>query len=222
MGVASAMSDRRKIRDPLSNPALCGHYDDHRNNRGELCGANVISGTRACGRHSGKPRKQAKAEGAVVAELRAWRLGDVTEDPGVVLLRLVTQSAARVARLGAELERVVEQCGGDLRKALTGEVWVTGDDGGSHKSGEYIRALTVLEGQERDRCANFSKIAIVAGLAERQVRLAERQGAVVFGIIAGALRALGHDPADPAVRALISAEIARQTGVGSAIEGVAS
>ena len=78
------------------NGARKCHEFGHRNNRGEPCGANVIRGTTGCARHAGKTKAKAKAEGAVVMELERWGLGDATVDPGEVLLRLVTQSAARV------------------------------------------------------------------------------------------------------------------------------
>jgi hypothetical protein len=42
-------------------------------------------------------------------------------------------------------------------------------------TGEAIRGLADLEAKERERCANFATKAIAAGLAERTVRIAERQ-----------------------------------------------
>jgi hypothetical protein len=60
------------------------------------------------------------------------------------------------------------------------------DDLGS-KKGE---ALTRLYGEERDRVARVAKAALDAGVAERQVALAERYGAA----IATVLRAIFSDP----------------------------
>ncbi len=210
------------------------------------CGRWPRRGTEVCDSHGGKA-PQVRTRAAVRAELMGWGLGDTTVDPGETLLRLVTQSAARcefyagllrdafdaaerlrqaqetpqsdvlaaeTARL--DLERVFNTGGVSV---LIGHTYAGTQTSGVIATGEAIRGLAKLEADERDRCANFATKAVAAGLAERQVRLAERQGAVVFGIIAGALSALGHDPADPQVRALISAEIARQTGVGPAIEG---
>jgi sulfite reductase beta subunit-like hemoprotein len=107
----------------------------------------------------------------------AWGLGDVCADPGEVLLRLVTQSAARAERYAAELERLVAEKPA-LRDALVGDAY---GEGG--KTGEYVRGIARLEAEERDRCASFATKAIAAGLAERQVRLAERQGALIAGVI---------------------------------------
>jgi hypothetical protein len=36
-----------------------------------------------------------------------------------------------------------------------------------------------LEAKERDRCANFASKAVAVGLAERTVRIAERQGQLI-------------------------------------------
>jgi hypothetical protein len=55
---------------------------------------------------------------------------------------------------------------------------------------EAIRGLALLEAQERDRCSRFSTQAIAAGLAERQVRLAESQGAAMFAVFGRVQRRL--------------------------------
>ena len=52
--------------------------------------------------------QQVKAKAAVRAELLGWGLGDTTVDPGEVLLRLVTQSAARAERYAMLLEEAYE------------------------------------------------------------------------------------------------------------------
>lgn len=49
-----------------------------------------------------------QAKAAVRAELLGWDLGDATVDPGEVLLRLVTQSAARAERYAMLLEEAYE------------------------------------------------------------------------------------------------------------------
>ncbi len=200
------------------NCQQCGHIHtrcgSHKStNPHEPCQRYPRKGSKVCDSHGGRaPQVKAKAE--VRAEVERWGLGDPDVDPGKTLLRLVSQSSGRVEHYAAEQARVVDLCDGDLQKALVGEVWVTDENGGSHKSGEYIRALTRLEADERDRLANFCKLAIAAGLAERQVRLAEHLGAEFAQVIAGVARALGHDPAEPATAALIRQAIATHTGVG--------
>jgi hypothetical protein len=52
---------------------------------------------------------------------------------------------------------------------------------------EGLRGLARLEADERDRCANFAAKAVAAGLAERAVRLAERQGVLMAAVFRGAV-----------------------------------
>src|SRR5262249_22049884 len=95
------------------------------------------------------------------------------EDPGEVLLRLIAQVSRRCRKYAAELEAKVNAEG--LAAAMTGQIEIPTKHG-SYVQGEYIRALAQLEAQERDRAANFATKGIAAGLAERQVRMMERQG----------------------------------------------
>jgi hypothetical protein len=141
----------------------------------------------------------------------SWGLGDTNVDPGEVLLRLVTQSAARAERYamlleeayeaaerlkqahdagaqieapGDELADTAETARRDLDRifntggvaALVGNTYGAAKDVGVYVNGEVIRGLADLEAKERERCANFATKAIAAGLAERTVRVAERQG----------------------------------------------
>lgn len=153
---------------------------------GQPCDAWPVRGTDKCPVHSGKPLEKLKAEGAVRLEVERWGLNaQVTlADPGTVLLRLVTQSAHRAEMLAAELEAKVAEAPG-LRDALVGDSY--GEFG---KVGEYVKGLARLEAEERDRCAGFATKAIAAGLAERQVRLAERQGVLLVQVLREAVALL--------------------------------
>jgi hypothetical protein len=115
----------------------------------------------------------------------AWALSDVHEDPGEVLLRLVTQSSARCVLYSRELQELVDTEG--LAAAVSGEV-VIPTRNGSYVAGEYVRSLARLEAEERDRLASFATKAIAAGLAERTVRVAERQGQLMVEMVQAALR----------------------------------
>ena len=148
---------------------------------GSACRNWAREGATVCNRHGGKA-PQVAAKAAVRAELMHWRLGDALDDPGETLLRLLTQSRARADAYAMELERIARQFE-TLQEALIGDSLITGADGTVHKAGEYIRGIVELETQERDRCANFAVKAIAAGLAERSVRLAEQQGALIAQVI---------------------------------------
>jgi hypothetical protein len=157
---------------------------------GNACKLDAIRGALVCHKHGGSA-PHVKANAAVRAEVMHWGLDSPTVDPGETLLKLVSQSAARVQRISTEIEQLVNDSP-SLHEALVAETWIPTENAGSYKAGEYIRGLAVLEAQERDRCATFCAKAIAAGLAERQVRLAEKQGALLADFLRGVL-------ADPAL-----------------------
>lgn len=165
---------------------------------GNLCNGVAITGTDTCRMHAGRRTADVKAKGAVAVELAAWGLTDHTVDPGVTLLRLLAQSSRRAALYADLLER---QYQGDPAfpeafqaagvSALIGHKYDLTKDGDPVAVEEAVRGLVVLEAGERDRCARFAKLALDAGIAERQVRLAEQQGALVADAIGRILDALG-------------------------------
>jgi hypothetical protein len=71
--------------------------------------------------------------------------------------------------------------------ALVGNTYGATKDVGVYVTGEAIRGLADLEAKERERCANFAAKAIAAGLNERMVRLAERQGEMLVQVVKAAL-----------------------------------
>lgn len=109
-------------------PHICGHWG-YQNNRGGPCGASSLAGKRGCWRHVGKPLRVAKAEGNVVVELRKWGLDGHTDlaDPNETLLRLLTQSAARVSLFAGMLQEAYDAAE-RLRAALEHERVVVSPD----------------------------------------------------------------------------------------------
>lgn len=193
---------------PPGRPGVKCHAKSRRS--GKQCGRWAAPGGTTCIIHGARTPVVA-AKNAVRAELLSWDLNDTTEDPGEVLLRLVTQSARRVRQYSTELASIVEQAG-SLEEALIGDSLVLNREGDEVKVGEYIRGLAQLEATERDRCANFSAKAVAAGLATRAVELAERQGELIADVLRIALAdpSLGLTPEqlrqvpDVAQRALAS------------------
>lgn len=204
------------------------------NKLGKPCGNWPVKGATVCGSHGGKAPRVAK-KALVRAELAAWGLGDSKVDPGETLLRLVSQSAARVELYGQllsdayqaaerlktaheaeqlfetadadddEQERAAVQVARDDLKrifnvggvaALIGNTYGDARDGGIYATGEAIRGLAKLEAEERARCADFAMKAVKAGLAEREVRLAEQQAALVLKAIDAALETAGIPAAE--------------------------
>lgn len=155
---------------------------------GEQCGRYAIQGATVCASHGGRaPQVRAKAQ--VRAEVESWGLDATTVDPGETLLRLLSQAFARAERYAGAIQRLVDEQG--LQAALVGSNYVVTENGEPQKVGEYIRGLAQLENQERDRAAKFAEMAIKAGLAERQVRMAERQTELVEKALLATLNDLG-------------------------------
>jgi hypothetical protein len=90
--------------------------------------------------------------------------------------------------------------------ALVGNTYGAAKDVGVYVTGEAIRGLADLEAKERERCANFASKAVAAGLNERMVRLAERQGELLAQVIRGVLDELGL----PAEQKQLAPEVVRR------------
>jgi hypothetical protein len=195
---------------------------------GKQCKAKAIPGGTVCRWHGGAAG-QVKAKAAIRAEVLNWGLSDSHVDPGEVLLRLVTQSAARaemyarllqeafdaaerlkqadeegtkIEALGDENADTAETARRDLGRifntgglaALVGNTHGAAKDVGVYVTGEAIRGLADLEAKERERCANFASKPVAAGLAERTVRVAERQGQLMVEMVQAALREVDLSP----------------------------
>jgi hypothetical protein len=74
---------------------------------GQRCKRKAIPGGEVC-RYHGCAAGQVKAKAAIRAEVLNWGLGDSHVDPGEVLLRLVTQSAARAEHYSRLLQEAFE------------------------------------------------------------------------------------------------------------------
>lgn len=232
-------------------PGRCGAKLRH----GGYCTQRPIGGTIRCRSHPGRIGiAGAKAKGQVVLELAKWGLGDAHVDAPELMLRLVSQSAARVELYGTLLGQAFAAAE-ELREAHRANKLVMtpdetergGFDGGEdgepftespelqaarlriervfstggvgaligvkldadrfgrvYAVEEGIRGLAKLESDERDRCANFVRIAIGAGLAERQVRLAEAMAVQLVAVVFGVLEDLGVSGDDLRVREVVS------------------
>lgn len=195
----------------------------HKSN-GLICDGRPVRGSTLCHRHLVNPK--ARANAAVRAEVQAWRLDDVTVDAGQVMLRLLSQAVARAALYGRLLEEqyaAAERDDGEGVtppalpsgvRALIGHKYALDKNGGRHAVEEAIRGLVVLEGEERDRAARYSKLALDAGIDERRVRVEEASVSLVIAVIRRALVAAGVSLQSDAARVAVRGALAELAGGG--------
>lgn len=176
------VAPRREPPTHVTDPVKCWGKSKARK---EQCRKDPLAGSHYCRFHAGNG--QARAKAAMVAEVARWTLGSDDVDPAHTLLQLLAQSKIRVDDYATRLVQFVDEHGGDLAAAMVDEQLVMSETGALQKVGEYIRGLATLEANERDRCAKFASLALQAGVAERQVRLAEQHGAMMATVLRMAL-----------------------------------
>lgn len=167
---------------------------------GQPCKKTPIVGGNVCRNHGGgapqvKAAAAARAEAARLIREAAFDPAGVPRDPGEVLLAMLAMTHARVAVFAQALAEQHAERGVDALLADSN--------------------LAKLERDERDRAGRLAKTALDAGIAERHVRLAERQGELLVLFTEQLLVALSThlagltpeerqlDPTDPAVRQVV-------------------
>jgi len=166
--------------------------------------------------HGGQKGEVLKAKGAAMgAALDAWRAvpGGQGVSPSEAVMAMLQVSWARFHLYAGLLEQQVAEAQGDggSGAALSGDPDLGPGAGlvghtrsaspsvGVYVSGESPRGLTLLEEKERDRCVRFAKTAHDMGIADREIRLAESQGALIAGAISRILDALELTPSQRAL-----------------------
>lgn len=178
-GAAAKCGAERKGRAPCAQPAGFGtsHVGVGRcRNHGGCTPTHVVAGQRAL------------AEQAVAT----YGL-PVDVSPPEALLDEVKWTAGHVAWLRAQVQALE-------REALAWGLTKREDQGATEFPGVNVTEQAVpnvwldLYQRERKHLLDVCKAAIGAGLAERQVRLAEQQGAMLASVIRGILDDLGLTP----------------------------
>jgi hypothetical protein len=140
-------------------------------------------GTGKCRLHGGATKSHAAAARTERARQAVSTYGLPREvDPSVALLEEVHRSAGHVAWLAevvADLDRE-QLVWGVVEEVDKGSGEFTGTD---TTSAAKPNVWLELYHRERKHLTDVCKAALAAGIAERQVRLAEQQGALLVGVI---------------------------------------
>lgn len=119
--------------------------------------------------------------------------------PTDALLHLVSEAAGNVAFLGGRVA--------DLGFDLVGPIYSLTREGVPVETSEEIRAMVRLYNDERDRLAKMAKLAIDAGIAEREVRVLEEQAVMMATVFKNVLASL---PLTPELRAQATQMLGRE------------
>ena len=175
------------------NESTDGRCTAHRTN-GQPCHAPAMRGQTVCIKHCGGTPQARGAAGRRLAQAKAIQAVvtyglPVDIEPQDALIEEVARTAGHVrwlAQLVSEIERA------DLVWGVTEEQQVRASEftGVNITKGSVPNVWLDLYQRERTHLVAVCKAAIGAGIAERQVRLAEQQGALIADVI----RAVIGDP----------------------------
>lgn len=188
------------------DPLKCGA----KNRNGGLCrkGAGWGTGHSGVGRcklHGGAS-PQAEVGGAVqLARRDAIVMGQpVAIEPHEALLECIRISAGEVRYSS---ERIAELEAGDAVGPVVSTRPLKYEKGAESESERVfeegapaVHIWIAVRQHAMDRLVNYSKIALAAGVAERQVRIAEAMADQIADAMRRMAVALGFEPADPRVR----------------------
>lgn len=184
--------------DESNNPGGARWCDEHRRlecrrNRTKgrgICHAPARRGTPDCTKHSGKSLTKLAAEGR--ATITAWNAtrGTPSIDAPMTVLATLQMTWLRLAAYSELLRQqivsdgeVADDPGQEEQPQASGligyQYGAAGKDGTVYVQSEAVRALVVLEAQERDRVVKYAKTAHDMGISTRLTDLAERWGDIV-------------------------------------------
>lgn len=181
-----------------------------------LCHSAAVRGTDACKLHGGHKLDVAKAKGE--ARINAWSpmgAGAHTVDYRMAVLGVLQMTWLRLGAYSQLLQRqaVPDAEADSVDELETGGLighrfGAAGKDGNIFAQSEEVRALVMLEAQERDRVVRYAKTAHDMGISDRLTSIAERWGDVVATRITLMLDALELTPEQTAmVPTLIQAHL---------------
>jgi hypothetical protein len=228
---ADVVTDPTRSTNPTRPGRYCDQHGKHECTRsrkgGGTCHGAAVAGLDVCRMHGGQRADVLRAKGQA---LSAWRATPGVQEvtPSEAVMQMLQVSWARFHLYASLLEQQVTHAQGEggtglgddpelgPGAGLIGHTRSGVKDIGIFATGEAARGLTLLEEKERDRCVRYAKTAHDMGIADREIRLAEAQGALLAGAITRILDALDLSPSQrarvPEVVPGVLLEIAGEAG----------
>lgn len=157
---------------------------------GEGCGAWAVKGATVCRMHGGSSPQARQAAARRVQEEKAAKAAQrlaqpIETDPSQALLDLVSSAAGEVAYWRARVDEIQDR---DEKRLTSGLTKITeGKDRGGVTTLRTVETIAAIEYRmwvdAQERLARFAAAALRAGVQERQIKLAEDQGALVAQVI---------------------------------------
>lgn len=157
---------------------------------GEGCGAWAVKGATVCRMHGGSSPQARQAAARRVQEEKAAKAAQrlaqpIETDPSQALLDLVSSAAGEVAYWRARVDEIQDR---DEKRLTSGLTKITeGKDRGGVTTLRTVETIAAIEYRmwtaAQDRLAQYATAALRAGVQERQIKLAEDQGALVAQVI---------------------------------------
>lgn len=204
-------SKEHREKPEFQGAPKCGAKVKNGPRKGEGCLKSAGWGTPhrgfgACKGHGGGVPNHMKAANKEKARREVATYGLPREiDPADALIEEVCRAAGHVSWISDRI-RELEQS--ELIWGVTEEVdqGATEFPGINRKHAAVPHVWLDLYNRERKHLVDVCKATIAAGVAERQVKLAERMGGQLAQVMQGIFRRMGMDPNDPALLAAITAE----------------
>lgn len=199
----------------------CVHKARPKADGDQTCHRNAIRGTDCCSKHPGNQGAQAmkmKGEAQITAWSAVTQDGKVKPgvhvDPGQAVLAMLQMAWFRAGAYAELLRQQVTKEAGERRaleaatidedgepigqemsvNGLIGHKMSATNDGSLYATSEEVRALVVLESQERDRIVAYAEKAHKMGITERMTSMAEKWTDVVAGRVVNMLAELDLTP----------------------------
>lgn len=170
-------------------------------------------GVGRCKHHLGATKRSEKAGALALARRQATVMGVETDvDPHEAILKCIRICHGEVIYAS---ERIAELAPEDAVGPVVtirprkGEYGMEAHDDNVEELGPVAVNIWIEVRRRAMRdLVDFSKAAIVAGIAEREIELAEAHAQMLAEAMRNFARAMGFDPADPAVRTALRGSLA--------------